>query len=59
MLSSAIRIDMTADNNARSTQVTTWRATLKVRGMPPGKGAKKDAKKNRVPISLCILCVFA
>jgi hypothetical protein len=53
---------MTADNNARSTQVTTWRATLNGRGMPPGgeevsrKGAKAQRLKKR---SAVLLCVFA
>jgi hypothetical protein len=34
MLSSAIRIDIRADNNARLSKVTTWRATLYVRASP-------------------------
>jgi hypothetical protein len=48
---------MTADNNARSTQVTTWRATLNGRGMPP-QVCRKEAQKIQETPNLCALCAF-
>jgi hypothetical protein len=55
MLSSAIRIDMTADNNALITKVTMWCATADEEVFPR-KGAKAQ---RRIGNSSLRLCAFA